>query len=419
MYQSRLFTKTMREEPSGEIAASAILLERGGFAFKNSAGVYTLLPLGWRVIERINTIVREEMNAIGGQEMLMPALIERRYMEATGRWNMDVGFRAHVRGEEDEAQFVLGWSHEDILAAMAVRFINSYRDLPLAVYQIQTKFRNEARAKSGLLRGREFMMKDLYSFHATQEDLFRYYAEVRKAYESVFHRCSLETYYTLAGGGVFTLQNTHEFQVLSDIGEDTIFFCKACGYAENDEVATLKEGAVCTQCGAAAVQKGKSIEVGNIFPLGTKYAQATGLFFADERGEKKPVVMGSYGIGISRLMATVVEIHRDERGIVWPESLAPFTAHLLLLDESQRSETDALYRRLRDCGIAVLYDERQGVSAGERFADADILGIPYRVVASKKTAALHKYEVKRRDEQQERLVEESALREICRTKQQK
>lgn len=415
MYQSQLFAKTMREAPSGEIAANAILLERGGFIFKNSAGVYTLLPFGLRIVERINAIVREEMNAIGGQELLMPALVERKYMEATGRWDVDIGFRTSTKGE-GKAQFVLGWSHEDILAAMAVRFISSYRDLPLAVYQIQTKFRNEARAKSGLLRGREFMMKDLYSFHADEKDLFTYYEQVRGAYVNVFRRCGLTTYYTLAAGGVFTLQNTHEFQALSEVGEDTIFFCKECAYAENIEVATLKEGAACSRCGALAVRKGKSIEVANIFPLGTKYAQAAGLFFADEHGEKKPVVMGSYGIGIGRLMATVAETHHDERGIIWPESLAPFAAHLLLLDEGRREDADMLYQYLQDRGIAVLYDERQGVSAGERFADADLLGIPYRIVVSNKARELGKYGVKRRGEQHERLVDKKTLLDMLQTK---
>ena len=399
MRQSTLFTKTLREAPQDEVAQNAILLERGGFAYKNSAGVYTNLPLGWRVIEHINAIVREEMNAIGGQELLMPALVEKRYWEATGRWNVDIGFRAGAN-KGDEAQFTLGWSHEDILAAMATRYIHSWRDLPVAVYQIQTKFRNEPRAKSGLLRGREFLMKDLYSFHADEKDLFAYYERARKAYDNVFRRCGLTAYFTLAAGGVFTLQHTHEFQVLADVGEDAIFLCASCGYAENAEVATIQQGDVCPKCGGAIEGK-RAIEVGNIFPLGTKYAEATGLFFTDKNGGKQPVVMGSYGIGITRLLATIVEVHHDERGIVWPESVAPFAAHLVLIDEAERGRTDALYEALRRAGVTALYDDREGLSAGQRFADADLIGIPYRIVIGSRLAKSNEVGLKRRMETQE------------------
>src|SRR3990167_8675751 len=231
MKLSKLFTKTLREAPADELAINAQLLIRGGFVFKNSAGVYSLLPLGWRVIQKIANIIREEMNAIDGQEMLMPTLIEKKYMEPTARWDLEVGYFAKAKSEK-EAGFVLGWSHEEVLTSIAAKYISSYKDLPFSAYQIQNKFRHEARAKSGLLRGREFMMKDLYSFHASQEDLEDYYEKAREAYYKVFKRCGLDAIYTVAAGGVFTEKFTHEFQVAAEVGEDTIYVCSECKYAE-------------------------------------------------------------------------------------------------------------------------------------------------------------------------------------------
>ena len=336
MRLSKLFTKTLREAPADEVAINAQYLTRGGFVFKNSAGVYSYLPLGWRVLTKITNIIREEMNAIGGQELFMPGLVEKKYMEPTNRWNLDVGYFAKAKNEE-EASFVLGWSHEEVLTAMAANFISSYKDLPFFAYQIQTKYRHEARAKSGLLRGREFMMKDFYSFHIDEDDLNKYYEEMKNAYFKVFERCGLKTVYTLAAGGVFTDKFTHEFQVLSDVGEDTICVCEKCDYAENSEISKLKEGDKCLKCDGIVRQK-KSIEVGNIFNNGTKYSEALGLYFTDDAGDKKPVVMGAYGIGLGRVMATVVEIHYDDKGIIWPESVAPFKIHLIEITGKENKE---------------------------------------------------------------------------------
>src|SRR3989338_1868983 len=248
MKLSKLFTKTVREAPADEPSKNAQLLIRGGFVFKNSAGIYSFLPLGWRVLGKIANIIREEINAIGGQEIFMTALVEKKYMEPTGRWNLDVGFFAKGLNDK-ESNFVLGWSHEEVLTAIASKYINSYKDLPFAAYQIQTKFRNEPRAKSGLLRGREFMMNDLYSFHVSEKDLELYYEKVKDAYFRIFERCGLKAVYTLAAGGVFTDKFTHEFQVLSEVGEDTIFLCLKCGYAENLEISKLKNADVCPKCG--------------------------------------------------------------------------------------------------------------------------------------------------------------------------
>ncbi len=400
MKLSKLFTKTVREAPADEPSKNAQLLIRGGFVFKNSAGIYSFLPLGWRVVQKIMNIIREEMNAIDGQEMFMPALVEKKYMEPTGRWNLDVGFFAKGLNEK-ESNYVLGWSHEEVLTAIASKYINSYKDLPFAAYQIQTKFRNEARAKSGLLRGREFMMKDLYSFHTSENDLANYYEKARDAYFNVFKRLGLKSIYTLAAGGVFTDQFTHEFQVLADVGEDTIYVCHECGYAENQEISKLKEGDVCPTCGGK-VKEEKSIEVGNIFKQGTKYSEALGLNFVDEKGDKNPVVMGAYGIGVSRLMATIVEIHNDEKGIIWPESVAPYKVHLISLDKNEKADT--IYDDLQKSRVEVLYDDREGKTAGEKFADADLIGCPVRIVVSKKTLEKDGIEVKLRNKKEAGIV---------------
>jgi len=397
---SKLFTKTIRETPTDDPSINAQYLTRGGFIYKNSAGIYTFLPLGWRVIEKIAQIIREEMNAIGGQEMFMSALVDKKFMEPTGRWDLDVGFFA--KGQTDkEANFVLGWSHEDMLTAIATRYINSYKDLPVYAYQIQTKFRNEARPKSGLLRVREFIMKDLYSFHATEEDLMRYYDEVKEAYFKIFSRCGLKTVYTLAAGGVFTISNTHEFQVLADVGEDTIYVCSECDYAENGEISKLRQSVTCPKCGGV-INEEKGIEVGNIFPLGTKYSKPLKLEYTDEKGSKKFVVMGSYGIGLGRLMATAVEVSHDDKGIIWPESISPFKVHIVSLNSN--NESDKIYDELVKNSIEVLYDDRDDKSAGEKFADADLIGCPVRLVVSEKTLAKDSVELKMRNSDETELV---------------
>ena len=421
MRLSNLFTKTFREAPADELAVNAQLLARGGFVFKNSAGIYSFLPLGWMVMEKIINIIKEEMNAIGGQELFMPALVEKKYMEPTARWNLDVGFFTKGKNDE-EANFVLGWSHEEVLTAVVTKYINSYKDLPFAAYQIQTKFRNEPRAKSGLLRGREFMMKDLYSFHADEKDLEAYYEKVKEAYFKIFERCGLKTIYTLAAGGVFTDKFTHEFQVLSEVGEDTIFLCLKCGYAENSEISKLKNADACPKCpstssGQAAgnIAEKKAIEIGNIFNNGTRYSDNLGLSFVDENGAKNSVWMAAYGIGISRLMATIVEVSNDVNGIIWPESVAPFRVHLIALDRQPTTDNrqpkevaEKIYNDLIKAGPSaggeVLYDDRNGKSAGEKFADADLIGCPIRIVVSDKTLDKNSVELKKRNQKDTEFV---------------
>lgn len=366
------------------------------------AGVYTYLPLGWRVIRKISDIVREEMNAAGGEELLMPALQPKNIWEETGRWESlkEVMYQFKDAGDKDLG---LAATHEEVIYDLVRRFVNSYKDLPLSVYQIQNKFRAELRAKGGLMRGREFMMKDLYSFHASQEDLDSYYNQMIQAYKKVYSRLGLEAKITEASGGIFTKKFSHEFQVVSDAGEDKIIYCGACDFAQNSEIASLKAGDACPKCGQK-LQEGKSIEVGNIFQFSDKYAKDMNGYVNDENSRKVPILMASYGIGISRLVAAIVEIYHDEKGIVWPEAAAPFKIHLLSLKKDEAAKK--IYDELAAAGAEVLYDDRD-VSAGQKFADSDLLGIPWRLVVSEKTGG--KVELKRRNSDKTELLE---LKEI-------
>lgn len=384
--QSQLFTKTRKEAPADEIAKNAQLLIRAGYIYKNMAGAYTFLPLGIRVIEKINNIIREEMNAIGGQEMVMPSLQDSSLWEASDRWsddNVDVWFKSELK-----AGGVVGfaWTHEEVITDLMRQFISSYKDLPKFPYQIQKKFRNEMRAKSGIMRTREFDMKDLYSFSATQEQHDAFYEACSDAYMRIFTRLGIgdKTYKTFASGGAFS-KFSHEFQTLAEAGEDIVFVNEEKGVAVNEEVVKevdLSELGV----SESELTERKSIEVGNIFSLGTKFSEALGLNFTDENGESKPVIMGSYGIGPARSMGTIVDLLSDEKGIVWPASVAPYQVHLIGLnteDEEVRDWTDGIYAALQARGVEVMYDDRDN-RAGEKFADSDLLGLPYRVVASKR-----------------------------------
>lgn len=401
MRQSQLFTKTTKEAPKDEVSVNAELLIRAGFVDKLTAGVYSYLPLGLRVLRKIQSIVRREMDAIGGQEISMPALTPKEPYMTTGRWDeIDVLFKLDGAGGKE---YALGATHEEIVTPLVKRFVQSYKDLPVAVYQIQDKFRNEPRAKSGLMRGREFNMKDLYSFHANEESLEVYYEKVTQAYLTIFDACGLEASVVEASGGVFS-KYSHEFQVPTEYGEDIVYFCAGCGRHQNKELVQ-KEGDPCPHCGSKREEK-KTIEVGNIFKLKTKFSDAFDFRYADEDGNQQDVIMGCYGIGPSRVLGAAVEVHHDEHGMVWPESLAPFRVHLVSLvkDEEALTRADALYRSLQDAGIDVLYDDRIDVRAGEKFADSDLIGIPYRVVVSKKTLEQDAVELKLRAQKEARMI---------------
>ncbi len=390
MLQSQLFPKTLKTVPKDATSISHKYLVQGGYIDMLQAGVYTYLPLGWRVITKISNIVREEMNSENGQELLMPALQPKNIWDETGRWESMKEVMYQFKDESGK-DLGLAATHEEVIYDLVRRFINSYRDLPLAVYQIQNKFRSELRPKGGLMRGREFCMKDLYSFHLNQEDLDKYYSAMIEAYKRVYQRCGLTVKVVEASGGIFTKKFSHEFQVVSDAGEDKILYCDSCDWAQNIEISKIKSGDKCPKCGLP-VKEGKSIEVGNIFQFGDKYAKDMNGFVNDEAGNKRPILMASYGIGISRLVATIVEIYHDNKGIIWPESVAPFRVHLISIKKDEIAFE--IYKQLQNLGVEVLFDDRD-ISVGVKFADADLLGIPYRLVVSDKTG--DKIEFKRRN----------------------
>ena len=403
MLQSKYFIKTKKESPSDEPSINAQLLMRGSFIDKEMAGVYSFLPLGLRVLRKIENIIREEIAAIGGQEILMPALQPRELWEETQRWeNMDVLYRFQ---DQQQKWLALGPTHEEVLTDIIRKNINSYKDLPISIFQIQTKFRDELRAKAGLLRGREFLMKDLYSFHVDEEDRKAYHQKAIEAYKKIYKRCGLNALVAEASGGPFSKEISHEFQVQTPSGEDLVVFCPNGDFSKNKEVTELREGDKCPDCGSSLIDV-KTIEVGNIFTLGTKFSQVMGANFLDENGQSKPIIMGCYGIGISRIMGTVVEVSHDERGIIWPKEIAPFQIHLISLgskdmsiDKKVKKTAGDLYKKLLDWGVEVLYDDREGVSAGAKFADSDLIGIPLRLVVSEKTLIKDSVEVKGRGEE--------------------
>ena len=405
MRQSKYFLKTSKTTSSDDVSVNAKLLEQGGFVQKVLAGVYNYLPLGLKVLNKIENIVRQEMDKIGN-EIFMPVLHPKENWEKTGRWaGLDVLFK--VKSQHGN-EYALGPTHEEIVTPAAQSIINSYKDLPLAVYQIQTKFRDEPRAKSGLLRGREFRMKDLYSFHATAEDLEDYYnKKAIPAYENVYKRLGLNALLTEASGGSFS-KYSHEYQVEIENGEDVIYVCDKCNLAKNKEI--FESNSECTNCGKINWREAKASEVGNIFKLQDKYSRSFNLQYTDKDGSKKIVLMGCYGIGSSRLMGVIVEKFHDDKGIIWPEAMAPFTVHLLALKGSE-ARADEIYEDLLKRGVEVLYDDRE-LSAGVKFADSDLIGIPYRVLVSPKTIEKESVEVKKRSESEARLVGISDLAEL-------
>lgn len=394
MRQSTLFSKTRREAPKDEVSKNAQLLIRAGYVHKEMAGVYAYLPLGLRVVEKIKQIVREEMNKIGGQEIIMTALQRKELWEKTSRWSdevVDVWFKSELKAGGEVG---FGWSHEEPIADMMRGYVNSYKDLPIVVYQFQTKLRNELRAKSGIMRGREFVMKDAYSFSLGEKDHTAFYNQSIDAYKRVFDRVGVgeDTFVTFASGGAFT-QFSHEFQTIAEAGEDKIFINRAKNIAINEEVLndeTLKTLGVTRD----ELEEVSTAEVGNIFNFGVQKSEDLGLTYKNEEGKDIPVWMGSYGIGITRLMGLLVEKFADEKGIVWPEAVAPFRVHLVSLANDNQdvvAEADELYRELVEAGVEVLYDDRDA-RAGEKFADSDLIGIPLRVVVSEKTLAAGKFE---------------------------
>ena len=400
MRLSELFAKTERRPPKNEESKNAKLLEQAGFIQKLSAGVYTFLPLGLRVLNKIENIVRGEMNKAGGVEILMPSLHPKENWEITGRWQ---AFDALFKTKSNfGGEYALGPTHEEVLYSLLKKHISSYRDLPVYIYQIQTKFRDEKRPKAGLLRAREFRMKDLYSFHANDEDRDKYYEVMKKSYVEIFKKLGLAAIPTTASGGTFS-ELSLEFQVASDAGEDTIYFCKKCNLAINKEIVGLNSPK-CSNC-AGPTKEIKAIEAGNIFPLKEKYANDFNLNFKGEAGKEKLVSAGCYGFGTSRVMGIIAEVMSDEKGLIWPNEVAPFTLHLIAVGESPKVKKagEKLYADLIARGGEALYDDRAERTVGEKFAEADLLGIPLRAVVSEKTLEKDSVELKERNSETIRL----------------
>lgn len=386
MLQSKLFTKTRREAPKDEQSKNAELLIRGGFIYKEMAGAYDYLPLGLRVLKKIENVIREEMNNIGGQELLMTTLQDPEIWKKTERWNdekVDNWFKTELK---NGSELGIANTHEEPITSLLSQYVNSYKDLPLYVYQFQTKFRNELRAKSGIMRAREFIMKDLYSFSKTEEEFKEFYEKCAEAYLKIFERVGLGkiTYRTIAAGGSFTKNLTDEFQTLSEAGEDIIYVSEDKKLAVNKEVY---KDEILEKYGLNKneLKEVKSIEVGNIFPYGTFYPDTFGLTFKDDNGEKKSIYMGAYGIGLGRVLGTVVETHNDEKGIVWPDEIAPFNIHLIEIPSSNidvNSRAKQVYEHLQK-KYDVIYDDRD-LRAGEKFADADLIGVPVQIIIGEK-----------------------------------
>lgn len=416
--QSHLFTKTKKEVPADEVSKNAEFLIRGGFINKEMAGVYDYLPLGLRVVKKIENIIREEMNEVGGQEVALSSLQERDTWEPTNQWDdkeVDVWFKTKLK---NETELGLAVTHEAPMTKMLKNFLSSYRDLPLFIYQFQTKFRNEIRAKSGIMRTREFVMKDAYSFAKDEAEHNLLYEKYKEVYTKIFKRVGIGhlTYLTFASGGMFA-KFSHEFQTLTSAGEDTIYVDENKGIAVNKEVYTDE---IIENLGLVkdSLVEHRAVEVGNIFTLGTRFSDALDLTYQNEQGEKKKVYMGSYGIGPARLMGTVVETLSDDKGIIWPEAIAPFQVHLLILgeDEGVKKEAERVYETLEKKGIEVLFDDRGEISPGEKFADADLLGIPFRAVVSSRSMKEGGIEIKKRNEEKGKIISLDDLLKVLKLK---
>ena len=413
MRVTELFTKTSKTAPADEVAKNAQLLIRAGYVHKEMAGVYAYLPLGIKVLENIKQIVREEMNALHGQELIMTGLQRKEIWETTGRWSnevVDVWFKSKL---QDGTEVGFGWSHEEPIVEMLKHYVESYKDLPMSVYQFQTKLRNEVRAKSGIMRGREFVMKDMYSCSVDAEQHERFYQAVIEAYKRVYDRLGIghETYVTFASGGAFT-QFSHEFQTICDAGEDVIYLHREKNIALNEEVMDDEN---LTKLGVRReeLEAVKTAEVGNIFNFGTQKTEDMDFTFTDEKGARKFVHLGSYGIGITRVMGVIAEKFSDDKGLVWPDSVAPFKVYLARLgtEDNVVAAADKLYENLQESGISVLYDDRDA-RPGEKFADADLLGMPHRVVVSARTEERGLFEYKKRTEADASSVDAEKLKSI-------
>jgi len=427
MRQSQLFCKTKKEAPKEAETISHELLARADFIEQTISGVYRFLPLGFKVFKKIERIIREEMVNLGAQELYLPTLQNKQLWLKTNRWQT-IDPPLFKLKDRHQKEMALGSTHEEEITDIVRKRIKSYQDLPFYLFQIQDKFRNEMRSSGGLLRTREFVMKDLYSFHTDEKDLIEFYHKVRKSYFKIFKRCGLKTICVEASSGTIGGELSEEFMILSEAGEDRVLICQKCDFSAN--VEKIGNQKLCPKCKGNLVKK-NSIEVGHIFNLGTKYSKAMGANYQDKDGKERPIVMGCYGIGLPRLLSTIVEVYHDEKGIIWPKEVAPFQVHLIQIPSpaysgakmKKRTEfsspenipkvkkaAEKLYRDLLKQGIEVLYDDREDKSVGEKFADADLIGIPTRIVVSERTLEKNCIEIKKRNETKTKLTKMSQIR---------
>jgi len=418
MRQSKLFTKTRKEAPADETSRNAELLTRGGFIHKEMAGVYSFLPLGLRVLNKIENIIREEMDAIGGMEMKTSVLQNKEVWEKSGRWNDEVVDNWFKTKLKNGGEVGLSFTNEEAYSNILKQYVSSYKDLPIYPYDFKNIFRNETRSKSGIMRGREFYWKALYSFSKDEAEHNIFYEKAKVAYQNVFKRVGIGhlTYITFASGGSFS-KFSHEFQTITSVGEDTVYLDENSSIAINKEVYNDEVISELKLKKENFIEK-RAVEVGNIFSLGTKFSEPFDLKYKDENGEEKLVVMGSYGIGLGRLMGTVVEVLSDDKGIVWPESIAPYIVHVLVLgdDEIVIKEANNVYESLSKAGVEVLFDDRTSISPGEKFSDADLLGIPNRVVVSTRSIKEGGIELKKRTEEKGKIVSVDELISLLKVK---
>lgn len=407
MRQSQLFIKTKKEAPKGVETISHQLLTRADFIEKSNSGVYRFLPLGFRVLKKIEEIIRREMNLLDGQELYLPALQNKNLWLETKRWQ-EVDPPLFKFKDRHQKEMALGSTHEEEITDIVRKRVKSYQDLPFSLFQIQDKFRNEMRPSSGLLRTREFLMKDLYSFHSDQKSLENFYQKVKKSYFKIFKRCGLNPICVEAFSGTIGGEKSEEFMVLSETGEDRILICQKCGFGGNiEKIGKIEK---CPQC-QGKLEKKNCIEIGHIFNLGQKYSQAMKATFLDKNGKWHFIEMGCYGIGLPRLMATIVEVHHDRKGIIWPRAVAPFQVHLIQIEKTKKVKNTSrrLYQELKNSGIEVLYDDRENEAAGEKFAECDLIGIPIRIVISERTIKQNCLELKKRDGKKTRLIKIKSL----------
>ncbi len=410
MKQSKLFSRTKKQASKEIQAISHKFLIKADFISQVSSGIYNFLPLGWRVYKKIENIIREEMQGVGGEEIFMCSLIPQRLWVETKRWT-EIDPPLFKVKDRHKKMFGLGPTHEEIITDLIRKRVKSYKDLPFSLFQIQNKFRNEMRPTGGLLRTREFMMKDLYSFHSSEKDLKSFYEKVKKAYFRIFKRCGLKSICVEADPGTIGGKSSHEFMVVSKDGEDKIVICPKCNFGSNLE----KAGKVkkCPEC-RSILKIQKAIEVGHIFALGTKYSEAMKANFTDKSGSSHPIIMGCYGIGLPRLLSVIVEVNHDQEGIVWPKSVAPFDVHLLALENSNQVKkvSEKIYKDLQKSNIKVLYDDREEKTAGQKLIDTDLIGIPWRIVVSERSLSKNCVEVKKRDKKKVSLICPSKVKNL-------